>query len=435
MTTFVPLTEEDQAFDLVILLIRITKGIKNMAEDGEAKQSADDAGESNADIQAQLAEESLLEAKKSAFGQLVKKKKLPELMTEFFSLADTIMACDESMVDAACSLALSLLNRVATDASVVKEYVSTFSEIFIKEPSDKPELRLKLLTILFNLLDETSELRHEVLVKIFTFTLETEQAALLVTHLSHVETWAEQWKLANTERAALLKFATDLCRQANAVEKKQQFLYKFLKAKNDEVSDLIEEAAELVLAVMTYTNPPQKTCQPCYEYDAVSKLTAVQALGENAKYSGLFKILNIFASGTVPDFIALTKETPEVASDFGLDEELLTGKLRTLTLCSLGAKQERLGYAMLVEHLGLTNSDEVEEVVISAVRTGLLEAKIDQNQSEVVIQRTAARQFVTEDWGAMDKKLQDWKKSVEGVIDTLQQVRSEHEHVGEAQGY
>lgn len=428
MTTFVPLTEDDQAYDLVMFLNRIKKDIVDMKEDGEdnVKAASEEGAERNLDIQAQLAEEALEQAKRSPLGELVKKK-LPDLMQEFFNMADKIFACDEAVVDATCSLALSLFIKVATQASDVQNYVNKFSEVFVKDSSSKVELRLKLLSILFNLLDETSELRHGVLVAIFEYALKTKQASLLVSHLGHVETWAAQWKLANKDLAKVLKLSAEICQQAGVADDAQLFLFKYLKTASAS-ANAPEDAATLVIAAMKYNTPKDGSCKPCYEYDSLRKLAGIQSLKDDAKYSGLFTILNTFASGTVPDFLAFTKANPKAVSGYGLDEETLIGKLRTLTLCSLGMKEERLKYSLLVQQLGLASSDEVEEVVIAAVRTGLLEAKIDQEQEEVVIQRTTPREFVQEDWATMHLKLQEWKKAVEGVMTTLTEVRNEQEH-------
>jgi hypothetical protein len=432
MTTFVPLTEADQAYDLVIILQRVAKGITDMREDGEVKNSGEETVENIADIQAQLADEAVNAAKASELGMLVKKGKLAQLMEEFFKLSDNIFACADPVIDAACSLTLSLFIKVATEPSAVQDYVAKFCGVFVKDTTSKVELRLKLLSILFNLLDETSPLRHSVLVHIFEFSLKTNQAQLLVNHLDTVEPWSEQWKLSPAEHSKLLRLASEICQQAKS-PLAQLFIFKYLQAvdDDDDAGDLSELAAPVVVTALKHTgkHTPRSKPDSCYEFDVLRQLSAVQKLSGHKKYDSLFKLLNVFASGTVKDYVVFKEDKAQVKclETFAFDDVAMTNRLRTLTLCSLGAKTERLAYQTLVEALSLSDHDEVEEVVIAAVRTGLLEAKIDQEEEEVVIQRATPRQFVEADWVSMDLKLQEWRRAVEGVISTLHEVRSEHE--------
>lgn len=354
------------------------------------------------------------------------------LMDEFFKLSDKIFACVDPVIDAACSLALSCFIKVATEPTAVQDYVARFCGVFVKDTASKVELRLKLLSILFNLLDESSPLRHSVLVHIFEYSLKTNQAQLLVNHLDAVEPWSEEWKLSEKEHSNLLRLAAEICQQAKS-PRTQLFIFKYLKAvdDDDDAGDLSELAAPIVVTALKHTQQhiPLRKPDSCYELDVVKQLSAVQKLSGHKKYDSVYKLMNVFANGTVKDYVTFKedKDCAKCLETFAFDDVAMTHRLRTLTLCSLGSKTERLAYQTLVDALSLSNFDEVEEVVIAAVRTGLLEAKIDQEEEEVVIQRATPREFVEADWTSMDLKLQEWRRAVEGVISTLHEVRGEHE--------
>lgn len=428
MTTFVRLSEEDQAYDLVILLNRISDGKTNMAEDkaGEVRSVASIvAGDDEAEVEVvDLNEVALNEAKDTKLGKLVAGKKLPDLMTEFFKCTDKIFECDDDVVDAAFSLALSLFSVVATDDKAIKENVDKFSSIFSADKANKATLRLQLLTVLFNLLDEASSLRFGLLVTLLGYALATNQAALLTGFLQNIAAWSALWKLDSKQEGKLLELAAQLCAQAGDADQAQHYTFQFLKTVDNEVkgNEFEEAASKLALAAVRYSS--SGTRKPAFEYDSVMQLAAVQALAKSKQHQPLHALLTIFSTGTVAEYKAFAKanQAATTAAAGPQGEEGLLSTLRTLTICSLGAESERLSYAKLMKELELESSEEVEEVVINAVTTGRLEAKIDQEKEEIVVQRTTARTFKKEDWAVMGNKLNCWKKNVEQVLSTLQGV-------------
>jgi len=429
MTTFVRLSEEDQAYDLVILLNRINAGVATMGESkGEsavrsaASIVAGDAEEEEEVVD--LNEVDLNEAKGTTLGKLVADKKFPDLMNEFLKITDKIFACDDDVADATFSLALSLFKLVATDEAATKDFVSKFSNALTADKTNKAVLRLQLLTVLFNLVDEASPLRFDVLVTVLSYSLATNQAARLTTYLENVTSWSAQWKLDSKQEGKLLELAAQMSAQAGDADNAQHYTFQFLKIVDKEVkgNEYEEAASRLALASLRFSS--SGTRKAAYEYDSVMQLAAVQALANSKQHKALHTLLKIFASGTVAEFNAFVKGNPAAAKAAAgpQGEEGLLSTLRTLTICSLGAENERLSYAKLMEALELKSSEEVEELVIVAVTTGRLEAKIDQEKEEVVVQRTSARTFKEEDWGVMAGKLNSWKKNVEQVLATLQSV-------------
>jgi hypothetical protein len=70
----------------------------------------------------------------------------------------------------------------------------------------------------------------------------------------------------------------------------------------------------------------------------------------------------------------------------GLVHDEVIRKLRTLTISSLGLASERISYADLAKKLSLADVNEVEGVVIDAVLSGRVDAKLDQEAQIVIIQ-------------------------------------------------
>ena len=76
-----------------------------------------------------------------------------------------------------------------------------------------------------------------------------------------------------------------------------------------------------------------------------------------------------------------------------------------------------LGGQVVAETLQVRGDEEVEEWVLRAIQTGLMEAKMDQMQRVVVIQRCTNRVFGPSQWkvkGFLKKRCFDWGGS--GVV-------------------
>jgi translation initiation factor 3 subunit M len=72
----------------------------------------------------------------------------------------------------------------------------------------------------------------------------------------------------------------------------------------------------------------------------------------------------------------------------------------------------------------LASINDVEEHVIDAVSSGLVDAKLDQGRQLVFIQRVTARDFHPESWRKLGTKLDSWKKNVRDVMRVLAEARN-----------
>jgi len=90
-----------------------------------------------------------------------------------------------------------------------------------------------------------------------------------------------------------------------------------------------------------------------------------------------------------------------------------------LSLVSLASEHEEIPYSAIASTLSI-NEDEVEQWVIKAVSSGLMEAKMDQLRKVVLVERCAVRQFGMKEWSALKVRLDTWKVNVKGVLDALE---------------
>jgi translation initiation factor 3 subunit M len=118
------------------------------------------------------------------------------------------------------------------------------------------------------------------------------------------------------------------------------------------------------------------------------------------------------------DFTAMPDKMT-VFSTFSLDEGACMKNMSLLSLVSLAGEHEEIPYSAIASTLNV-KEDDVERWVISAVSSGLMEAKMDQLRKVVLVERCAVRQFGIKEWTALKGRLDKWKSNVKGVLDALE---------------
>lgn len=115
-----------------------------------------------------------------------------------------------------------------------------------------------------------------------------------------------------------------------------------------------------------------------------------------------FELLRLFAHGTVDDYRSAPQSFPPLS-------ELHWKKLRMLTLLSLAKGNNILQYAVLQQKLALDTVRQVEDIVLDAVYTGLIRAKMNQRERCVEIGSAVGRDVVTpEGVSEMISMLKSW---------------------------
>lgn len=151
-------------------------------------------------------------------------------------------------------------------------------------------------------------------------------------------------------------------------------------------------------------------------------LPAIQAMGR--KYPTLLGLLQVFQEGKLSDYQAFVQSNGgenAVLSPWGLEPESCARNMRILSLCSLASEYEEIAYSVVAETLQLPSDNDVEKWVIAAVSSGLLEAKMDQLQFKVMVERSVVRRFEMDQWKALQSRLRLWKQNVGGVLDSLKE--------------
>ncbi|KAI1502996.1 hypothetical protein F5X99DRAFT_407553 [Biscogniauxia marginata] len=122
----------------------------------------------------------------------------------------------------------------------------------------------------------------------------------------------------------------------------------------------------------------QATSNPnTYVFAELLQTPQIQALSQSPDYASYLALLEIFSYGTYTTYTS----TPNLPGLNGAQ----TLKLRQLSVLTLAKDPHNLTYAALQQSLDLPDSRAVEDLIISAVYAGLIEAQLDPRNQTVHI--------------------------------------------------
>ncbi|CAJ2500416.1 Uu.00g032690.m01.CDS01 [Anthostomella pinea] len=142
--------------------------------------------------------------------------------------------------------------------------------------------------------------------------------------------------------------------------------------------------------------------QNTYVFAELLQTPQIQALSQSPDYAPHLKLLEIFSHGTYADYTSTPNLPPLNPAQ--------TLKLRQLSLLTLARDpQHNLTYYALQQQLDLNDARAVEDLVISAVYAGLLEAQLDPRNGVVHVSSVSPlRDLAPDSIPAMLGSLQTW---------------------------
>ncbi|KAI0881537.1 uncharacterized protein GGS22DRAFT_172432 [Annulohypoxylon maeteangense] len=130
----------------------------------------------------------------------------------------------------------------------------------------------------------------------------------------------------------------------------------------------------------------QATSNPnTYVFAELLQAPQIQALSQTPEYAPYLQLLEIFSHGTYQTYTTAQTSTPSLPPLN--DAQVL--KLRQLSLLTLARNPHNLTYTNLQTTLGLPSPRAVEELVISAIYAGLIEAQLDPRHQTVHVSGVA----------------------------------------------
>ncbi|KAJ8122102.1 hypothetical protein ONZ43_g1610 [Nemania bipapillata] len=158
----------------------------------------------------------------------------------------------------------------------------------------------------------------------------------------------------------------------------------------------------------------QATSNPnTYVFAELLQTPQIQALSQSPDHASHLKLLEIFSYGTYANYTSTTS-LPSLN-----DAQVL--KLRQLSLLALAKDPRNLSYAALQQSLGLTSARALEDLVISAIYAGLVDAQLDPRNGVVHISSVSPlRDLAPGSIPSMLNSLREWSGRCTSTLEDLE---------------
>lgn len=246
----------------------------------------------------------------------------------------------------------------------------------------------------------------------------------------------QSWNVSDTERRSMY---TSICNVLPSDDVRQQrFLLLLIESYSKTVTDkstIVDDDIIKLVKQVTINAIRDPVTLFRDQRNLLSQTIVQQTLQKHD--SALLALLTVFQEGTMSEFEQFISKhagsdataTTALFEQWVLDHAQCVRYMRILSLCALAIGQEVITYAEIRKalHLSDENGDDDEDVeswVIAAVNSGLLQAKMDQLQEMVMIERCVVRKFDLVQWKNVQSKLLSYKEQVGTVLNALKQQKS-----------
>jgi len=313
-------------------------------------------------------------------------------------------------VEGFLAIVMSLLLLLEEEAHLEKSTMK-LCELFSGGDNHK-ELRLRLLMWLYNtFLQATLPVKYAIFKRILSYAAKQALFEQIVPYLDYLDNWMVDWNLAPDEQGRLFLEVSGYMRDIGKKLEAFNYLKRYVQLSqgSKDLSSKAIETASIQLVKDAITLPM------VLQVDDVLALDAVKAL-RKGKQKELVGLLDVFLSGTFDDLRkfhdknkAMFKEHPD------LSYEDVTSKVRLLTLATLAQGKSEVPLADVAKALQ-EEPDQVEKWVVKAISEDVIDGRIDQLNSRVLVKSNFQRKFGKEEWLFLDDKLSTWVDNLENLI-------------------
>ncbi|KAJ1563738.1 hypothetical protein HK096_011268, partial [Nowakowskiella sp. JEL0078] len=305
--------------------------------------------------------------------------KLTKESYRLFSVADKDL-------EPAYNLVIALLKDISQPK--ISTFVSLIVNHVVTDPSDRPHIKLKILSNLYNSLPFDSENRYKVYTQIIKFATKSDEFELVIPTFAYIDAWIKEWKIDISNVRKLYELLSECLLQKSQVQllcfkshrEAYEYLLKYLSTfESASVSELQNIQSHAIKAIKKAISVPEVlNFEPLFNFKAVQILKS----SKEADAKNYFKLVEIFVGETLNGYENWSKgkDLKEWLTKEGLNHDDNIRKMRLLTLATLasGNINGEVSYDTIVKELKLESNDVVEMWVIDVIRAGLIEAKMNQ---------------------------------------------------------
>lgn len=250
---------------------------------------------------------------------------------------------------------------------------------FIDGYSVDKNTQIKLYTILYNIFQERERYRYNVFMKLVDYCEENKWTVAIKNNLQIIDKLSASWDITANERIEMYKKAVDVFISLDEQLSAYELMLKTLELFEQD-RELIDRNKDFITRTITLALQHPKIAQFGQLYD----LPAVKTQVEEKTDEKLLELLHIFTYKDLKDYTEWEKKNAAYLKDSNIDAQVCKNKIMYLSFCSLAMKDNVISYDELSKIVGI-NRDEIEDWIIDAIVNNIIDARIDQEKEEVVI--------------------------------------------------
>lgn len=309
---------------------------------------------------------------------------------------------------------LSLL--LVVPAEQAKPLIANFCEKMSKSAaSDKRNsLRIRLLSLLFQGLDDKSTQRYNVYLTTLKLATKSELVQLLNPDVDEIKVWLAAWDVGVAQSQQLLRVLHEAFLESKQSEKAMKVMLELLATYTEEnASHARDDAHRCIVTCLADPN--------IFIMDHLLMLKPVRFLEGEL----IHDLLTVFVSGTLKQYLDFYNANKDFVSSIGLSHDSNVQKMRTLTFIQLAEGKTEVSFDTIQREMQI-GADDIEGCVIDVIRTKLVRARIDQLQKRILVSMTAHRTFGRQQWLSLREQLVAWQRNVDTVLHSLNAVAVAH---------
>ncbi|CAE7669861.1 eif3m, partial [Symbiodinium microadriaticum] len=327
------------------------------------------------------------------------------------------------------ALILSMLSYFE-DSEHLDKSTTRLCELLSADTEQQPELRLRLLMMLYNTFSPPLQQRYRIFKYALDYAAAADMFDQVLPYLDYLDSWMADWEsyLKIDEKRALY---ADISRHMRGYGKKSE-AFQYLKqyhglfqgAASDAMTkpEVVEQTIQLIKdAVML---------PAVIQFDDVLMLDTVKAL-KSTPQGNLVTLCEIFLSGSVDDLKDFHKKNEKLFDEHSLNFQEAMSKIRLLTLATMARGQSELPLDDIAKRIQ-ESPTAVEPWVVRAISEGVIDGRIDQLNRKVLVKSAFLRKFEKEEWNFLDSKLSHWIENLEQVIKFLGEQKNKNEEAEDA---
>ncbi|SOV76475.1 golgi organization and biogenesis factor, putative [Plasmodium reichenowi] len=285
----------------------------------------------------------------------------------------------------------------------------------IKNYNEFPELRLKILQLLYNSFNVNFSFRFPTFIAILQFCSQNNIFHNMLPYIKFIDDWIKEWNISTREKRHIYLIISQELKKLKKYEESYEHLKKHIYYYDNEHKDIlnhpncINASIELIVDAININNN-------IYFHEIIN-LHAIQNLQYIPQHQPLFDLLLIFYKYTINEFLAFkNKHGSDFFNKYNIDLQTCEKKIYLLSIISLFNDHKVQNIQFISKQLNISVV-QIENILVAAIGSGVIDAKIDQINQTVHMKTTILRNFDGENWKQLNNQITKYINNVQKILD------------------